>query len=63
MAETMEVTIKVSNVSSYATALRSHLTASLAYMRVHDWQLAEAELDSIDICLENIKEYNNRSLL
>ena len=62
MAETTEVTIKVSEVSSYATALRSHLTAALAYMRVQDYELADAEIDSITVCLDVIRTYNDRKI-
>ena len=53
--ETINVTIKASETSSYATALRAHLSAALAYMRVNDYEAAEAELDCLDTCASMIR--------
>lgn len=60
--ETIEVTIKPGEVSCYATALRAHLSAAVSYMRVNEYESAQAELDSLDICAEMIRSYVNRRL-
>lgn len=59
---TMTVTIKASETTSYATALRAHLSAALAYMRVNNYESAEAELDCLDDCANAIRSRVNHKL-
>jgi len=59
---TMTVTIKASETTSYATALRAHLSAALAYMRIDNYEAAEAELDCLDECAGAIRLRVNQKL-
>lgn len=56
MAEVTNVQVIPSRPSNLATAIRGHLNASLAYMRMDMESEMEAEFDSIDMCLEMLKE-------
>lgn len=60
--EVTNVTIVPSMMTSYATALRAHLSATLAYMRVDDYESAEAELDCIYTCADVIRTGINQQL-
>ena len=60
--DNVTVTIKASETTSYATALRAHLSAALAYMRVNNYESAEAELDCLDECANMIRSRVNHKL-
>lgn len=59
---TTKVKVMPSEMASYATALRAHLSAALAYTRVNDYDSAEAELDCIDTCATEIRTRINHKL-
>lgn len=50
-----KVVIKTSDVNSYATAVRAHLSAALAYNRLNDEELALIELNKIELCIRKIR--------
>lgn len=52
-----EVTIKASRHASYATALRGHLSAAMAYIRIGEYECADVELDEVELCLDVLKDY------
>ena len=60
--DNVTVTIKASETTSYATALRAHLSAALAYMRVNNYESAEAERDCLDECANMIRSRVNHKL-
>lgn len=45
------------HTSCYATALRGHLSAAMAYIRTGDYEDADAELGYVDLCLDVIRDY------
>ena len=58
MAEEKEVTrvaIVPSVMNSYATAVRAHLSAALAYMRVGSEDLMDCEFDSLNHVLDMLE--------
>lgn len=60
--EVTKVAVMPGKITSYATALRAHLSATLAYARVGDYESAEAELDCLDTCAEMIRSQVNHKL-
>ena len=60
MDKNTTVTIKANEMASYATALRSHLSAAIAYMRINDYKLVEAELDGLEMCASMIRARVNQ---
>lgn len=53
----IKVTIVPSRLSSYATALRAHLSAAMSYVRLDEYGRAEVEIECIDEMTEIIREY------
>lgn len=54
---TTEVRIRVSRHKSYATALRGHLSAAMAYINTGDYEDADIELGHAELCLDVLKDY------
>ena len=59
---TTKVKVVPSDMASYATALRAHLSAALAYTRVNDYEAAETELNRVNICTDVICEQINHKI-
>ena len=55
MADEVKVRVVPGKVTSYATAVRAHLSAALAYMQADEEDLMDVEFDSLDIVLDMLK--------
>lgn len=56
MADEVKVEVVPGKITSYATAVRAHLSAALAYMRVGEEDLMDIEFDSLNTVLDTLKK-------
>lgn len=53
----MATTLKTGKHTSYATALRGHLSAAMAYINTDDYEDADVELGHAELCLDVLRDY------